>query len=46
MTSQCDANNRITYYEFDAFGRLKIIRDEYKNVLKTIDYQYQKNQNQ
>ncbi len=46
MTSQCDVNNRITYYEYDGFGRLKTIRDENKNVLKTLDYQYQKNQNQ
>ena len=46
MTSQCDANNRITYYEYDGFGRLKVIRDENKNVLKTFDYQYQKNYNQ
>jgi YD repeat-containing protein len=46
MTSQCDVNNRITYYEYDAFGRLKTVRDENKNVLKTIDYQFQKNYNQ
>ena len=46
VTSQCDANNRITYYEYDGFGRLKVIRDENKNVLKTFDYQYQKNYNQ
>lgn len=42
LTSQCDANNRISYYEYDGFGRLKFIRDENKNVLKTFDYQYQK----
>lgn len=46
MTSQCDAAGRITYYEYDGFGRLKVIRDENKNVLKTFDYQYQKNYNQ
>lgn len=46
LTSQCDASNRITYYEYDGFGRLKTIRDQDKNVLKTLDYQYQKNHNQ
>lgn len=46
MVSQCNANNRITYYEYDGFGRLKTIRDENKNVLKTFDYQYQQSLNQ
>lgn len=46
VTSQCDATGRITYYEYDGFGRLKTIRDEDKNILKTFDYQFQKNHNQ
>ena len=46
VTNQSDVNNRITYYEYDGFGRLKTVRDENKNVLKTMDYQYQKNINQ
>lgn len=46
VTSQCDPNNRIAYYEYDGFGRLKTIRDENKNVLKTFDYQYQQALNQ
>jgi YD repeat-containing protein len=46
IRSQCDANNRITYYEYDGFGRLKTIRDQDKNVIKTLDYQYLKNYNQ
>ena len=46
MTSQCDANNKITYYEYDGFGRLKTIRDQDRNVIKNMDYQYQKPNNQ
>jgi len=46
LTSQCDVNNHITYYEYDGLGRLKTIRDENKNVLKTLDYQFQKPYNQ
>lgn len=41
LTTQCDVNNNITYYEYDAFGRLKTIRDKDKNILKAFDYKYQ-----
>lgn len=41
MTSQCDAANRITYYEYDGSGRLSLIRDENKNILKRFCYRYQ-----
>jgi hypothetical protein len=40
MTSQCDISNRITYYEYDALGRLGIVRDQEKNILKQFCYAY------
>ncbi len=46
VINTCDANNRITYYEYDGFGRLKNVLDENKNILKHYDYQFQKNTNQ
>jgi hypothetical protein len=41
MTSQCDIGNRVTYYEYDGLQRLKRIRDQDQNIIKTFDYQYQ-----
>jgi len=41
MTSQCDANNNITYYEYDSFGRLSLVKDQDKNILKRYCYNYQ-----
>jgi YD repeat-containing protein len=41
MTSSCDAGNRITYYEYDGLQRLRRIRDQDYNIIKSIEYQYQ-----
>lgn len=46
VTSQCDINNRITYYKYDDWGRLKTTLDQRRNVVKTMDYQYLKPYNQ
>lgn len=43
MTSTCDADNRITYYYYDILGRLRWIKDQDGNIIKTIEYHY-KNQ--
>jgi YD repeat-containing protein len=40
MTSQADLGNRVTYFEYDGLSRLKRIRDQDYNILKTLDYQY------
>jgi YD repeat-containing protein len=46
MQTECDANNRVRYYEYDKLGRLTAIRDENGKVLKAYDYQYQATNNQ
>jgi len=40
MISQCDINNKITYYDYDGLGRLRLIKDQDKNVVKKICYNY------
>lgn len=37
-TAESDANNRITYYEYDNLGRLRFIKDEAKNIVKMYEY--------
>jgi hypothetical protein len=40
MTSQANANNSITYYEYDGIGRLKTIRDDNGYIVKHWEYKY------
>jgi len=40
MTSQCDPNSRITYYDYDPFGRLMLVKDQDGNILKKYCYNY------
>jgi len=37
-----DSNGRMNSYEYDGFGRLKLVRDLNGKILKQYDYQYQK----
>lgn len=41
-TADCDANNRILHYEYDALGRLKLVRDQNRNIIKTYEYNYKR----
>jgi hypothetical protein len=40
MTSACDVDNKISYYFYDPLMRLKWIKDQDKNILKTVKYHY------
>lgn len=38
LSSQCDMDNRVTYYLYDGFNRLKVVLDQDRNIIKTIQY--------
>ncbi|WP_309789471.1 RHS repeat domain-containing protein [Filimonas zeae] len=40
MTSQTDPAGRITYYEYDAAGRLHLVRDQSNHIVKMICYNF------
>ena len=35
-----DAENKITYYEYDGFNRLMLLKDQNGNIIKTFNYYY------
>jgi YD repeat-containing protein len=41
ITSHCDASGKLTYYTYDGLGRLHMIQDQYGNIRKRYDYEYQ-----
>jgi hypothetical protein len=42
-TSECDINNRITYYEYDGLNRISKVFDDHHNIIKTYEYHYKNN---
>ncbi len=40
MATTCDPDNKVTYYYYDVFGRLKWIKDQDGNIIKTYQYHY------
>jgi hypothetical protein len=41
LISECNENNQSTFWEYDEFNRLKLIKDQDGNIIKKTEYQYQ-----
>jgi hypothetical protein len=41
ITSKCDPAGRTLYFTYDGLGRLHMVQDQYGNILKRYDYEYQ-----
>ena len=42
MLSETQPNGNTVYYEYDAFGRLKNVKDNNKKTVKSYEYNYKK----
>jgi hypothetical protein len=40
ISSQCDVGSRITYYFYDGLSRLRYVKDQDGNIIKTVEYHY------
>lgn len=40
MATTCDPDNKVTYNYYDVFGRLKWVKDQDGNIIKTYQYHY------
>src|SRR5258708_30842417 len=40
ITHACDADNKISYYFYDGLNRLKWVKDQDGNIIKTYQYHY------
>jgi hypothetical protein len=38
--TECDANNRMLFYEYDGLNRIKLVRDQNRNIIKTYEYNF------
>lgn len=44
VTAICGPDNMVTYYEYDSYNRLKVIRNQNKDIIKNVNYQYNSQQ--